>query len=171
MNTTLNKIRSFGPSEDFWKKLLTYLGKTKADDEPLSIETILDSNGLEDALWCLRTVDGHGREIRLFAVWCAKQVEHLMTDPRSIAALDVAEAAASDAAGDGAGDGAAWVALVAAAAARDAAASAAGADAAKNGAELMGAAVAAAAARRVARENQANKLREICSEIRAKGDK
>jgi hypothetical protein len=28
---------------------------------------------------------------RLFAVWCARQVQHLMTDPRSIAALDVAE--------------------------------------------------------------------------------
>jgi len=31
------------------------------------------------------------RELRLFAVWCARQVQHLMTDPRSIAALDVAE--------------------------------------------------------------------------------
>ena len=63
------------------------------------------------------------RDIRLFAVWCARQVQHLMTDPRSIAALDVAErhasnqatddelaaarAAAWDAAGDAAGD-AAW---------------------------------------------------------------
>jgi len=28
---------------------------------------------------------------RLFAVWCARQVQHLLTDPRSIAAIDVAE--------------------------------------------------------------------------------
>lgn len=28
---------------------------------------------------------------RQFAVWCARQVQHLMTDPRSVAALDVAE--------------------------------------------------------------------------------
>lgn len=28
---------------------------------------------------------------RLFAVWCARQVQHLMGDDRSIAALDVAE--------------------------------------------------------------------------------
>lgn len=31
------------------------------------------------------------RELRLFAVWSARQVQHLMTDPRSVAALDVAE--------------------------------------------------------------------------------
>ena len=31
------------------------------------------------------------RTLRLFAVWCARQVQHLMTDPRSVAALDVAE--------------------------------------------------------------------------------
>jgi hypothetical protein len=30
-------------------------------------------------------------ELRRFAVWSARQVQHLMTDPRSIAALDVAE--------------------------------------------------------------------------------
>jgi hypothetical protein len=31
------------------------------------------------------------RELRKFAVWSARQVQHLMTDPRSVAALDVAE--------------------------------------------------------------------------------
>ena len=31
------------------------------------------------------------REWRLFAVWSARQVQHLMTDPRSLAAIDVAE--------------------------------------------------------------------------------
>ena len=30
-------------------------------------------------------------ELRRFAVWSARQVQHLMADPRSIAALDVAE--------------------------------------------------------------------------------
>ena len=89
--TTLNKIRSHGPCPDGWTKLLRHLGKTQADDEPVSLLTILDSNGLDDALWCLRAVDGHKREMRLYAVWCARQVQHLMTDPRSVAALDVAE--------------------------------------------------------------------------------
>jgi len=43
MNTTLNKIREKLPCTEGWKKLLTNLGKTKADDEAISILTILDS--------------------------------------------------------------------------------------------------------------------------------
>ena len=89
--TTLNKIRAHDPCSNGWAKLLRHLGKTQADDEPVSLLTILDSNGLDDALWCLRAVDGHEREARLYAVWCARQVQHLMTDSRSLAALDVAE--------------------------------------------------------------------------------
>ena len=91
MKTTLNAIREHAPCADGWKKLLGNLGKSSADDEPLSLLTILDSNGLDDAIWCLRAATGHDNEIRLFAVWCARQVQHLMKDPRSINALDVAE--------------------------------------------------------------------------------
>lgn len=89
--TTLHKIRAHSPCADGWAKLLRHLGKTQADDEPLAFATILDSNGLDDALWCLRAVNGHEREVRLFAAWRARQVQHLMTDPRPLAALDVAE--------------------------------------------------------------------------------
>jgi hypothetical protein len=132
--TNLNKIRAHGPCADGWAKLLRHLGKTQADDEPLALATILDSNGLDDALWCLRAVDSHQREMRLYAVWCARQVQHLMTDPRSLAALDVAEryangeatdaelAAARDAASAAAWEAAREAAWAAAwAAARDAA--------------------------------------------------
>lgn len=72
-------------------KLLAYLGKAAPDDEPLPLVTILDSNGLEDAMWALRVVKGEDARIRRFAVWCARQVQRLMTDPRSVDALDVAE--------------------------------------------------------------------------------
>ena len=89
--TTLNAIRAHGPCESGWTRLLEYLGKTKADDEPLQFLTILESNGLDDALWCCRAAPEHANMWRLFTVWCARQVQHLMTDPRSIAALDVAE--------------------------------------------------------------------------------
>jgi hypothetical protein len=91
MNTTLNKIRENQPCTNGWEKLLRTLGKTKADDEPLSLITVLDSNGLDNALWCLRAVDGHEKEMRLYAVWCARQVQYLMKDQRSLDALDVAE--------------------------------------------------------------------------------
>ena len=78
------------------------------------------------------------KQLRLFAVRCARRVQHLMTDPRSIAALDVAEryaqgeatddelSAARDAAWDASWDAArdaSWDA--ARAAARDAARAAA----------------------------------------------
>ena len=91
MFTTLNQIRDNSPCTGGWKKLLASLNKTQADDEPLNISAIIDSNGLNDALWALRAVDGKDKEIRLYGVWCARQVQHLMTDQRSLNALDVAE--------------------------------------------------------------------------------
>ena len=145
MKTTLNKIRGHSPCTEGWAKLLKNLGKKKADDEPLAITTILESNGLDDALWCLKAVDGYQKEMRLFAVECARSVQHLMTDPRSIAAIDVAERHAHGNATDNdlvAARGAAW------AAARGAARAAAW-----------------AAAWDVAWETQANLLCLICAEI------
>ncbi len=180
ITTTLNKIRAHRPCRDGWTKLLNTLGKTKAGDEPLDMLTILNSNGLDDALWCMRSVPEHDKTWRLYAVWCARQVQHLMKDPRSIAALDVAERFANgeadqdelDAAG-AAARAAAWVsardaawdwdaaddaAWAAADAARDAAddtawvAAWAAADAARDAAD---------AARAAAWANQEAKLREI----------
>ncbi len=54
------------------------------------------------------------RELRLFAVWCARQVQHLLTDPRSINAIDVAERYANGEATDEE-LAAAWDAAIAAA--------------------------------------------------------
>lgn len=87
--TTLNKIREHSPCCEGWRRLLTYLRKTKADDEPLSFKSILDSNGLDDAIWALRSIDAP--EVRLFAVRCVRQIQHLISDERSLNALDVSE--------------------------------------------------------------------------------
>ena len=174
MKTTLNEIRAKSPCANGWKKLLAHLGKTQADDEPVSIITILDSNGLDDALWCLKAVRGRDREIRLFAVWCARQVQHLMTDPRSIAALDVAERFANgDATSDelaaayAAADAAAYSAYDAADAAYDAAYAAA--DAAAHATAYAAATAAARAAAYDAAYDaayaaQEKRLRELCAE-------
>ena len=91
ITTTLKRIKAHSPCEDGWKKLLNHLGKTKADDEPLSFAVILKSNGVEDALWCCRCEPQYAKEWRLFAVWCVRQQAHLLTDQRSKDALDVAE--------------------------------------------------------------------------------
>jgi hypothetical protein len=114
LTTTLNAIRAHDPCVEGWGKLLAHLGKTGPDDEPLALTTILDSNGFNDALWALRCTTGHDREIRHYAVWCARQVQHLMTDPRSVEALDVAERHADGLATDAELD-AAWAAAWAAA--------------------------------------------------------
>ena len=143
MNTTLNKIKAHSPCEDGWNKLLNHLNKTQSDDEPLSIATILQSNGISDAVWALCAVEGKDKEIRLFASDCAESVLHIYEEqypnddrPRKaiqaardyangvigkdeldaawVAARDAAGAAARAAAGDAAGD-AAWAAVRAAA--------------------------------------------------------
>ena len=102
------------------------------------------------------------RELRLFAVWSASQVQRLMTDSRSLAALDVAERhangeatdeelAAAGAAARAAARAAAWAAAgdAAGAAARAAAWAAAG-DAAGDAAGAAAWAAAGAAARAAA---------------------
>jgi len=91
ITTTLNRIRAPHPCTEGWTKLLKHLGKTQADDDPLPFSIILESNGLDDALWCCRVEPQYAKEWRLYAVWCARRVQHLTTDPRSLAALDVAE--------------------------------------------------------------------------------
>ena len=91
--TTLKAIKEHSPCPEGWKKLLKHLGKTKCDEEPLPLVEILKSNGLDDAIWCLRSVDN--KSVRLYAVACAREVQHLMTDARSLKALDVAEAYAN----------------------------------------------------------------------------
>ena len=91
ITTTLNRIREHSPCYEGWTKLLKHLGKTKADDEPIPFSVIVESNGLDDALWCCRAEPQYKKEWRLFAVQCARRVQHLMTDPRSVRALEVAE--------------------------------------------------------------------------------
>jgi len=91
LTTTLKRIRAHIPCANGWKTILRGLGKTRADDEPLPYGTILRINGLDDALWCCRAEPGYEKEWRLFTVWCARQVQHLMADPRSIHAIDTAE--------------------------------------------------------------------------------
>jgi hypothetical protein len=98
--TTLNRVRACVPSANGWKTLMDHLGKTQADDEPLAMTVILDSIGIDDALWCLRAEPQHGAIWHLLAVHYGRQVQHLMTDPRSLSALEAERDAARDAALD-----------------------------------------------------------------------
>ena len=110
--TTLNLIRAAKPCEDVWRKLLGGLGKTQADDEPLTLLRVLDICGLDEALWVLSYAMPDDRLARHFQAWCAERVLHLFEAERpgdlrvreQIAMLrndtapDAARAAARDAA-------------------------------------------------------------------------
>jgi hypothetical protein len=182
MKTTLNKTRAHNPCREGWEKLLRGLNKTQPDDEVLWIDQILDCNGLNDALWCLRAVEGFDREIRLFAVWCARRVQHLMADARSVAALDVAERHARGEASDAELEAAAvaaavvrarrrgaWWAASAASWAAWAASEAAAARAAWAASQAAWAAEEADEARAAERAAQAEELRRVCREMREIG--
>lgn len=79
--TTLAEIRAERPCEPGWEKLLKHLGKTQADDEPLPLLTILDSNGFSDAVWCLRCPSLE-RLSRHFRANIAERVLHIFEAAR-----------------------------------------------------------------------------------------
>jgi len=91
LTTTLNRIAACNPCGYSWQAGLQAANKTEPDDEPISYEAILDAVGLDDALWCCQAEPQHAGMWRRFAVWCARHVQHLMTDQKGIAALDVAD--------------------------------------------------------------------------------
>ena len=124
--TTLNAIRAASPCEEGWTELLAHLGKTRADDEPLELLTVLDSNGLDDALWVLSYAMPDGRLARHFQAYCAEQVLHIFEAERpndrrvreQIAMLRNDDATPKErAAASDAADTAAWAAARAAASA------------------------------------------------------
>jgi hypothetical protein len=83
---TMQTLRSYEPCYDPSKYLSedwtgTVLDIVKNDDVPW-----------DDRLWVVMREDLlSDRLMRMFAVWCARQVQHLITDERSLKALEVAE--------------------------------------------------------------------------------
>ncbi|MBE5221635.1 hypothetical protein IG608_09170 [Pectobacterium sp. A113-S21-F16] len=61
-----------------------------ADDEQFPAASVITVVRIQDAIWALRIRPEYKNLWRKYAVWCARQVQHLMKDERSIAALDVA---------------------------------------------------------------------------------
>ena len=169
--TTLAAIRAASPCESGWKKLLAALGKTKADSEPLDLLTVLNSNGLDDALWVMSFAMPDARLARHFQAWCAEQVLHIfeavrpddrrVRDQIEMLRRDDATKAERDAAWASARDAAeaAWASAEAArASARDAARASAWASV-----EAAGAFAEAAGAS--TRDAQESRLRKMLNEV------
>lgn len=73
MNTTLKEILEKNPCDSGWTRLLRNLGKAEADDEVLSFNQILRSNGIKDAIWALRVLPYDDR-----CVFCADVAESVL---------------------------------------------------------------------------------------------
>ena len=134
LQTTLAIIRPHQPCTSGWEKLLRHLGPNYPQDKVIDFGTILESNGLDGALWGLRAVlpeqeKDRDRLARLFACARAESVLHIWEakfpdDKRPREAIAVSrrfalgqatqqELAAAGAAARAAGD-AAWAAWAAA---------------------------------------------------------
>jgi hypothetical protein len=70
MKTTFQKIRDNNPCGDGWRKLICYY-KPESFNEEVTIEEIVKSNGIKDAIWALRAVDDK-KKIVMFSIAVAK---------------------------------------------------------------------------------------------------
>lgn len=105
ITTTLENLRTKGACFEGYNCLVRSLqGKvfTDADAEresyikfnhveSIPLSYIVESNGIDDALWALRASTATDKDMRLYAVHCARQVAHLSSDPRVEHCLEVAE--------------------------------------------------------------------------------
>jgi hypothetical protein len=133
---TIDDIRSWKPCYDPGRHLSEGWRGTAID--LLKLDTIPP----QDRLWVVLREDVlDAKTLRLFGVWCARQIEHLLTDDRSKQAIEVAERFANGQATD----------QELAAAKTAAVAAARAADAVARAADAWAADAAAAAARAAAR--------------------
>lgn len=71
--TTINKILNSDPCDP--GKVKELVGDIDYDAQ-ISFKQIYDNVGLQDAVWCIQTLD-YNDEIQAFALRCARRVEHL----------------------------------------------------------------------------------------------
>ena len=98
---TLRELRAADACESGMEYLRKIVGVDFPDDALIDLADLPVVKDLSYALWALRCVPGHDRDKRLYAVACARRVQHLMEDERSILVLDVAERYANGQATDG----------------------------------------------------------------------
>jgi hypothetical protein len=174
MRTTLKIIKSHKPCTSGWEELLKGLGTTNLETE-VTLEQILDINGVQDAYWVLRCWDY--REYCLLLANVAESVIHIFEvkypeDDRPRKAIQAIrdyydckiikeELIDSHAAAAAAAASAAVYAAASAAAAADAYASAAAASAYAADASAAAAAAYAADAYAATNENQWQKNEEL----------
>jgi len=167
----LIEMGAMSSNKDIAKNLRSAVAAIKermSTEDAHSMKLALDALETEGLNAAINAAEVCPRNLRLFAVRCAREVQHLMKDQRSIDALDVAERHARGEATDEELDAAAAAAMAAARAAVagdastwDAARAAAWAAAG----DAMEAAEAAACAARYARDAAIERQKEIFREV------
>jgi Imm-5 like putative immunity protein len=194
LTTTLALLHAAGACTARYRHLCAALGgaATYGKDTPISLTRILDTNGLDDALWALCAVPEHEIPLRdrlapVFACDCAERVlpifererpgdarpRHAIAVARRFAAgqaTNKERAAALAAAGAAARAAAGAAAEAAAGTAAWAAAEAAAGDAARAAARTAARAAAGDAARAAERQWQAVRFRELLEAASPAGD-
>lgn len=92
ITTTLARIKKHGPCREGWRELNEALGgfDNYGPDTPLSFRRIIEIRGIQDAIWCMRSVPEQVQIWGHFAIDCAERHIPLMKDQRSIEALTTA---------------------------------------------------------------------------------
>lgn len=92
LSTTTRKCDNLVPCQKGRNRFFAFLGKAdRVDDEPFPFEVMLNAVGLFMTSYCCPAEPRYDLHWRRFAVWCARQVQHLIRSPECVAALDVAE--------------------------------------------------------------------------------
>ena len=83
LQVTFNTLKSYHACQDSYVRLSKSLGGDEIYglDTPINVLTILEHNGLEDAIWALRaTLQSSDKVCRLFSADCAESVLHIFED-------------------------------------------------------------------------------------------
>ncbi len=95
LTTTLRLVREHHACEERYAVLVAALGPGWRGDEPIPLWRILETNGLDDALWALRATPPEqaaerNRLARLYACDCARRTLHLVPEGEEWPACAVA---------------------------------------------------------------------------------
>ena len=74
LTTTLNLLKEKHACKEGYEKLIRSLGINYSKDKSINLLTILESNDLDDMLWCLRAVEQDISEVIKFAAIAAEKV-------------------------------------------------------------------------------------------------
>lgn len=95
LSTTLEKIHGANPGVTDWEKLLKYVGKKTYDKETLPFEHVIRAMGVDSGLRLLGVLPASYNAMwRRYAVWCLREVAHLMPGPLCKQAVEILETGA-----------------------------------------------------------------------------